>query len=105
MMAVYKVTNLSNEKIYVGQTRQKIEKSSLQHSKSNSLMGQAMREWGLENFTIEIIERCETQEELNEREKFWIKVLNSKFPKGYNLSDGGSGIWTTDQGKHRLHLR
>ena len=44
MMAVYKVTNLSNEKIYVGQTRQKIEKSSLQHSKSNSLMGQAMRE-------------------------------------------------------------
>ena len=44
MMAVYKVTNLSNEKIYVGQTRQKIEKSSLQHSKSNSPIDLAMRE-------------------------------------------------------------
>ena len=92
MVVVYKITNLSNEKIYVGQTRQRIEKRFLQHSKSNSPLGKAMRECGLENFTIEIIERCETQEELNEREKFWIKVLNSKFPKGYNLSNGGAGF-------------
>ena len=51
-----------------------------------------MRDCGLENFTIEIIERCENQTELNERKKFWIKVLKSKSPNGYNLSNGGAGF-------------
>jgi len=48
-----------------------------------------MRECGGNNFTIEIIEYCENQEQLNEREKFWIRVLNSTVPNGYNLSPGG----------------
>ena len=90
-MMIYKITNLLNEKIYIRQTKQPIEKRFLQHSKANSPLGQAMRECGLENFTIEIIERCENQNELNEREKFWIKVLKSKSPNGYNLSNGGAG--------------
>ena len=87
-MVVYKITNSLNGKIYVGQTRQKIEKRFLQHSTANSPLGQAMRQCGIENFTIEIIEECRTQEELNRREQFWIKVLNSKVPNGYNLSNG-----------------
>ena len=91
-MVIYKITNLLNEKIYIGQTKQSIEKRFLQHSKANSPLGQAMRECGLENFTIEVIERCKNQNELNEREKFWIKVLKSKSPNGYNLSNGGKGF-------------
>ena len=50
-----------------------------------------MRDCGLENFTIEVIERCETQAQLNERERFWIRVLNCKVPNGYNQNDGGAG--------------
>ena len=92
LMVIYEITNLSNEKIYVGQTKQSIKKRFLQHSKADSPLGQAMRESGLENFTIEIIERCKTQAELNERERFWIKVLKSKSPNGYNLTDGGAGF-------------
>ena len=67
-MVIYKITNLLNEKIYIGQTKQPIEQRFLQHSKSNSPLGQAMRECGLENFTIELVERCKSQNELNERE-------------------------------------
>ena len=89
-MVIYKITNLLNEKIYIGQTKQPIEKRFLQHSKANSPLGQAMRDCGLENFTIEVIERY--QNELNEREKFWIKVLKSKSPNGYNQNNGGSGV-------------
>ena len=88
-MVIYKITNLLNEKIYIGQTKQPIERRFIQHSKADSPLGQAMRECGLENFTIEVIERCENQIELNEREKFWIKILKSKSPNGYNLSNGG----------------
>lgn len=51
-----------------------------------------MRDCGLENFTIEVIEECETQAQADERERFWIKVLNCKVPNGYNRSDGGSGV-------------
>ena len=91
-MVIYKITNLLNEKIYIGQTKQPIERRFLQHSKANSPLGQAMRECSLENFTIEIIERYKNQNELNEREKFWIKVLKNKSPNGYNLSNGGTGF-------------
>ena len=100
-MVIYKITNLLNEKIYIGQTKQPIEKRFLQHSKANSPLGQAMRDCGLENFTIEVIERY--QNELNEREKFWIKVLKSKSPNGYNLSNGGEGSFRRKKDIHFLN--
>ena len=50
-----------------------------------------MQDCGLENFTIEIIEECETQGQANEREQFRINVLKSKMPKGYNRTNGGEG--------------
>ena len=71
MIVIYKITNILNDKPYVGQTRQPIEKRFLEHSKANSPLGNAMRQCGLENFTIEVIETCETQ-----GERFWIKFLN-----------------------------
>ena len=98
-MVIYKITNLLNGKIYIGQTKQPIEKRFLQHSKANSPLGQAMRQCGLENFIIEIIERCENQEQMNEREKFWIKVLNSLVPNGYNILNGGTGFFSTKIGR------
>lgn len=90
-MYIYKIINLLNEKIYVGQTKQEIEKRFLQHFYEKTPLGQAMRECGIENFTIEIIERCGTREQLKEREIFWINALNSKQPNGYNVRNGGGG--------------
>ena len=90
MITIYKITNRLNWKIYVGQTHQPIEKRFLQHSKTNSPLGNAMQDCGLENFTLEIIEECETQDKANERERFWIKVLNCKIPNGYNQRNGGA---------------
>ena len=91
MTTIYKITNRLNHKPYVGQIRQSIEKRFIQHAKANSPLGNAMQDCGLENFTIEIIEECETQEQANLQERFWIKVLNSKMPDGYNRSSGGEG--------------
>ena len=91
MIPIYKIPNRLNWKIYVGQTKQPIEKRFLQHSKADSPLGQAMQDCGLENFTIEVIEECETPEQANERERFWIRVLKSKMPNGYNRTNGGEG--------------
>ena len=81
--------NRLNWKLYVGQTRQPIEKRFLQHSKADSPLGNAMQDCGLENFTIEVIETCGTPEQLRTREMFWIRVLKCKVPNGYNQTDGG----------------
>ena len=52
----------------------------------------AVRKYGYVNFKREIIEFCETKEQLNEREIFWIKELNVTNNKiGYNSSRGGNG--------------
>ena len=50
-----------------------------------------MRAHGAENFSCEVIEECETREQLNEREIFWIVYFNCKSPNGYNCTDGGEG--------------
>lgn len=90
-MIVYKITNNHDSKIYVGQTKQSIEKRFIQHRYEPTLLGEAIRQYGLENFTIEILEECDNQKQLNEREKFWINTFKCKYPNGYNLTCGGEG--------------
>ena len=96
MITIYKITNRLNHKPHVGQTRQPIEKRFMQPGKTNSPLSNAMKNCSLENFTIEIIKECETQEQANERERFWSNVLKIKMPAGYNRSSGREG------GIHRL---
>ena len=92
---IYKITCLINGKIYVGKTKQKLEKRMYQHkydAQNGSIgLGAAIAKYGWENFTAEVIEECPV-ELLNEREIFWIDELNSKAPNGYNLTDGGEGL-------------
>ena len=89
---IYKITNLVNGKIYVGQTQRDVEQRFKEHMRADSLIGKAICKYGLKNFKCEILEECDTIEELNEREIFWIKELNCKVPNGYNLTDGGHGV-------------
>lgn len=42
---------------------------------------------GPENFNFEVIE--DLCEDYNEKEKFWIKKLNTLVPNGYNVTEGG----------------
>ena len=88
---IYKITNLANNKAYIGQSVA-IEKRWTKHrsAKDEYPIHRAMRKYGLENFSFEIIEKC-SQEKLNEREKFWISYYETLNPeKGYNLSLGGN---------------
>ncbi len=93
---IYKLTCLITWKVYVGQTTRTLEKSIEQHKYGNLYVDRAIRKYGWENFTVEILEECDTREQLNERERYWIAHLNCKVPNGYNLADGGEGAsgWT-----------
>lgn len=85
-MIIYKTTNLINQKFYVG----KDTHNNPNYYGSGKRLKLAIQKYGLENFRKEIIEVCNTLEELNAREKFWIKELNA-INEGYNISLGGDG--------------
>ena len=104
---IYKTTNTINNKIYVGQ--HKTDKDCLDESYigSGKLLLEAIAKYGREKFICEIIEWCETEEELNDREIYYIKELKSTTDFGnYNISDGGfvprfSGVRNGMYGVHR----
>ena len=87
---VYKITNNLNNKIYIGQTTETIQKRFQRHCgyqlNDNTYLHRAMKKYGCDNFIIEEIERVNNQNELDEREYFWIQYYQSHI-KGYNLKD------------------
>ena len=97
---IYKITNLINGKIYIGQStnieeRWKKEKQRAFYKNSieyNSPRSQDFREYGLENFTFEIVENIDPNNKklLAEKEVYYIDLYNSLYPKGYNLTRGGT---------------
>ena len=61
----------------------------LLHCKEQRKIYYSLKKYGVENHEFEIIEEC-VIEQLNEREKYWIKKLNT-FIDGLNLTEGGDG--------------
>ena len=93
---VYKVSNISNGKMYIGITTKDLHTRKLGHLRdskkgSSFLLHRAIRKYGKENFKWEIIENVHTNiNNLYEREIYWIQFYNSTNTKyGYNLSGGG----------------
>jgi group I intron endonuclease len=85
-MIVYKTTNLVNGKFYIGQD----SNNNPEYLGSGLLLKKAIEKYGRENFVKEIVEVCNTKEQLNEREIFWIEKTKAK-NLGYNIADGGHG--------------
>lgn len=92
MIGIYKITNNINHHCYIGQSvnianRWKNEKiaafNHLDHSYEYPL-SRAIRKYGLQNFSFEILEECDTSK-LNEREHYWIQQFNPE----YNQTHGG----------------
>ncbi|HRW22136.1 MAG TPA: GIY-YIG nuclease family protein [Bacteroidales bacterium] len=92
-MIIYKTTNLVNGKIYIG----KSTKNDPNYLGSGRILLKAIAKYGKEKFTKEIIDTAKTFEELNEKEKFWIKKMNSQnHTIGYNILSGGEGVSSKD---------
>ena len=89
---IYKITNIIDNKCYIGQSvniYKRWKDHETRSQKENTPLYLAIRKYGLENFTFEIIEKV-NKEGLNEREKYWIKYYNS-YNNGYNQTIGGDG--------------
>lgn len=97
-MEIYKITNKINNKIYIGKVynRSAIErfKRHCNDAKpdARSSVDRAIYKYGKENFIVEVIDKANSLDELDNKEKFWISKYNSIDKNiGYNLTLGGDG--------------
>jgi len=87
-MIIYKITNLINGKIYIG----KDTHNNPKYYGSGVKISKAIKKYGKISFIKETLEICETNEQLNKQEIYWIDKLNSCNSQiGYNISRGGDG--------------
>ena len=102
---VYLIWNMVNGKKYVGQTVKTVKERFNQHAKKKSPIGNAIRKYGKENFRYGVIVTCATKAELDNQEKYYIAMLKTKKPYGYNRTDGGEGtVGYSPTPEHRAKL-
>jgi hypothetical protein len=107
---IYKVTDIENEKIYIGQTGVGLRKRQKDHLRSAYKKFEDLRKGkiedfnedlfsiqyylkGEENFEWEIIDGSYTQNSLNEKEAYWIQYYRNLGCEMYNIAGGGHHVF------------
>ena len=98
MIGIYKITNLINGKVYIGQSIH-IERRWMEHCNpsSSSVISKAIQKYGKENFNFEVLKEFSIQDsdKLDEYEDYYIHYYNSLVPYGYNVSENTGVQHTT----------
>ena len=96
MAYIYKITNKTNQKSYIGKTTRTPQERFEEHRREakkerakDRPFYKAINKYGMDNFTLETIEEC-SDEVASEREQFWIQSY-ATFKNGYNDTIGGDG--------------
>jgi len=117
---IYKITNLHNGKLYIGQAvshilnhkryrpygmegrfRCHISEAFSQKKKQCHYLNSAIRKYGKEMFNVHLICVCSV-EDSDKNEKEQILKHNSLFPNGYNLNTGGLSSKHTEESNKRV---
>lgn len=101
---IYLTEDLETHKIYIGQ--HKAKSFDTEYYGSGKIILVLLKKYGKDRFNCSIIETCETEQELNEKEIYYISLYNSRNPDiGYNIATGGafgdSGYHQGMLGKHQ----
>jgi hypothetical protein len=108
-MIVYLITNKINGKRYVGQTIQTLDQRWSKHcSVSSANCGMpivlAIQKYGQENFERKILSVCDNIDQMNHRESYYIRLLNTRTPNGYNVLSGGKNSLHTEETKKKISI-
>jgi group I intron endonuclease len=108
---IYCISNTTNNKVYIGQTRQTIRRRFMCHiweakrenNLSDTKLNRAILKYGCDNFNVEEIHKCPI-DELDKWEQYYIEKYDS-FKNGYNSTIGGSGalgLTRSDEVKQKI---
>ncbi len=95
---IYKITNVLNNKIYIGITTKPLNKRRQQHiqwskhKKRLYVIHKAINKYGLDNFLFESIDNFDGNDDACQKEVKYISLYNSFIPNGYNMTLGGEGV-------------
>jgi len=105
---LYKITNLMNDKIYIGQTvapsaRWRDHRTAA-IKRPVQVISKAIQKYGEENFVFEIIAECKGQVNADELEILLIQQYDSHFStgKGYNVNLGGETAPKSEGTKEKI---
>lgn len=89
---IYKTVNLVNGKFYIGKHKYHKPQIDPSYFGSGIKLKSAIQKYGIKHFQTELLEVCNTAEEMNQREIGWIQQTDACNPDiGYNMSRGGDG--------------
>ena len=103
MFQIYYVENKINGKMYIGQTTMPIKKRWYYHTKSSShclILKSAIDKYGADNFEVQVFKICESQQEADFEEIYWITQLKPE----YNIKEGGSRGKHSEETKKKIGL-
>lgn len=108
-MYIYKITCKVNNKVYIGQTTESLERRFSRHmgyqkDSNDTKFYRAVRKYGVENFYIEEIAKATSKEELDLLEEYYIKFYDA-IDKGYNTALGKIGGDTLSKNPNLPQIR
>jgi len=98
IFSIYMHTNIISGKSYIGYTKKSVEErfrhhmELARHKKHRSYFQRALLKHGIRGFESTTLKMVKTLEEALYWEKIYIFALRTKYPGGYNLTDGGEGV-------------
>ena len=106
MGSIYKITNTVNGKAYIGQTihdavKDRISRHLNGQSGGNRLVKHAIKKYGKDAFTYEILHDGIIPQFLNDLEIEAIEKFNTIAPHGYNLDTGGNSVGSPSEETRR----
>ena len=117
---IYKITNVINNKVYIGQAishrkngkkyfprgtegrfKEHIRESTRKQKYHCNALNNAIRTHGFHNFIVEHLYNCKI-EEANEMETFEIKQHNSLVPNGYNINTSCNSLLPSEEMREKI---
>lgn len=94
-VAVYKIENTVNGKLYFGQSARPqerwVEHKNPKNSRKSPKLAAAIAKYGVDKFSFSLLYWCENKKDANELEMFLIAECDSR-NLGYNICVGGEGL-------------
>lgn len=101
---IYCIENKINHKKYIGLTTRSIEERFSEHCKADTVIGEAIRKYGVDNFICYEVDKAQSKSELSELEVHYIHHFGT-LKNGYNCTIGGDGVKYDDTVEVLLNKR